>query len=383
MRHLFAYPPYSVTAMNLKSMNFISFPLVRSIADIQHGLRFHLPKYISYLGLRDLDASGHVSRLTQYCFLFCLLSGSNLAQAGNTATSIDQTIRKELDRIYLETARIVSKNSVTFSSDKYFDQDLRYSFDDLLETYSIKGGGLLVKAWGKPLSLKSVLILHEASKAIQAEGESIIIPSFSVDTVIKQSIEYLASLDFKLSANLRIKSISFNQTYSKCWEIRWGPTFQNIEMDDFDAFSVEDICAVFNEKTGFVYAGTSIHTSAPRSISIQITSEEALLKAAALVPRIQQHPNYLKMRRPGFTVKGLISCSLKIARPNYFFTNGKGKKGSHDSLLESRLCWIFRFSSIYSAISTTNKHHDRVLVAPDFVVYIDTETGECIGADFT
>ena len=135
----------------------------------------------------------------------------------------------------------------------------------------------------------------------------------------------------------------------------------------------------FHETLGFGSFGAPTPLPEPESLEIKISREEAIVKAAKVLPLIQKTPYYLQARVPGFVFKTVTEASLLIAAPNWLLDPKRVIWIMTKLPTEMRLCWVVRFATVNSKPEPTT---NAVLVPPDFWVSIDAATGEFVGASF-
>ena len=115
-------------------------------------------------------------------------------------------------------------------------------------------------------------------------------------------------------------------------------------------------------------------------MKVCVSREEAVLKASKAVPLAMKTPYYLRARLPGFKAKEVKSAELLISVPNWLLDPERANWLPSGPPKETRLCWVIRFTTA-DAIPVRPRNFKPI--PPDVLIYIDSETGEIVGANFT
>ena len=115
-------------------------------------------------------------------------------------------------------------------------------------------------------------------------------------------------------------------------------------------------------------------------MKVCVSREEAILKASRAVPLVMKTPQYLQSRLPGFKAKAVKSAELLVSVPNWLLDPARADWLPERPPKETRLCWVIRFTT---ADAIPVRPRDFKPIPPDILIYIDSGTGDIVGANFT
>jgi hypothetical protein len=198
--------------------------------------------------------------------------------------------------------------------------------------------------------------------------------------VEKRAKEYLSHFGLSVPSNYKLTNIRYAMHRFEMWEVEWQPVFEGFSFYDLAQSYIPSMSVSFDEKDGLVGFGAATPPPWPQSKEIKIDRDEAILKASQIAPLVEKTRFYRRCRVPGFVVDGIEEIGLKVVFPNWLLDPEKASWGAESRLpTESRICWVVKFNSRPGSPELAKKR----LIPPDFVIYIDASTGECVGADFS
>ncbi|MDR1190983.1 MAG: hypothetical protein LBK60_04865 [Verrucomicrobiales bacterium] len=242
-------------------------------------------------------------------------------------------------------------------------------------------GEMVVTVWAtKPLKLRGATngIL---SDFLDAQKNYLkIIPKLTPAQALEQGKKYLSIFGILITSDITLDSIIFNGE-PLCWRISWKRIAQmQYDWDDFDPTLYEGVSVVFHEEYGLVSLGNKLYTPSPQKLLVKIPQEQAIQKASQCAPLVFRTPFYRQARMDdGFVISGIKSCELKVSIPNWLLDPKRAWWPRTHAPTETRLCWVVRFSTVDGKADK----RPMKLIPPDIVIYIDSETGECVGAGCT
>jgi hypothetical protein len=161
--------------------------------------------------------------------------------------------------------------------------------------------------------------------------------------------------------------------------VLWDSDINGYKFDDFfDNPPAANV--MFHERFGFVVLAMSNPWPHPKSMKVCASREEAILKAAKAVPLVMKTQQYLRARLPGFKAKEVKNAELLISVPNWLLDPARADWLPEHPPKETRLCWVIRFTT---ADAIPLRPSNFKPIPPDILIYIDSETGEIVGANFT
>jgi hypothetical protein len=201
-------------------------------------------------------------------------------------------------------------------------------------------------------------------------------PSLSIDEAAVRAKHYLSVIGIKLPEELKLMSVLYDKGF---WNVFWASDINGYAYDDF--FDRPPAASVlFHEKFGFVVFSRKKTWPLPKSLKVVVSREEAIIKASKAVPLVMKTPHYLQARLPGFKAKEVKSAELLISVPNWLLDPERAIWLPQSPPKETRLCWVIRFTTV-DAIPVRPRNFKPI--PPDILIYIDADTGDIVGANFT
>ena len=148
--------------------------------------------------------------------------------------------------------------------------------------------------------------------------------------------------------------------------------------DDFVKSYVQSIVILFSEDHGFCSYGCNLSVPPPKRTIVKIVKEEAITRASKVAPLVMKTQFYQSARASGFVINGVRNAELKIAAPNWLLDPARAVWIREKPPEETRLCWIVTFSTV----DTVNREGMN-LSQVDILVYLDADTVEIVGANFS
>jgi hypothetical protein len=201
-------------------------------------------------------------------------------------------------------------------------------------------------------------------------------PSLSIEEAVDRAKHYLGVIGVTLPDGMKLKKVSFTLS---SWSVLWNFEFNGYAFDDFFDRPLRT-SVLFHERFGFVVFSMSTPWPQPKSMKICVSREEAILKASKAVPLVMKTQHYLRTRLPGFKAKEVKSAELLISVPNWLLDPERADWLPQGPPKETRLCWVIRFTTA-DAIPVRPRNFKPI--PPDILIYIDSETGDIVGANFT
>lgn len=246
-----------------------------------------------------------------------------------------------------------------------------YSHEIALSLTFTTNRSTLVAAWCHPLEDK----IKESCRQR--------CPELTLNEAVERARHYIEDLETSIPTNFLLSEVTFNKLFPSCWHVTWAPVISGFEYERDFAFRVQEAVVVFHETLGFVGFSYICYLPEPTITAVNVEREAAILKASRLAPLVFKTPFYQSCRMPGFKISGVKNAALKIVGPNWLLDPGRAKWGDGIPPVETRLCWVVRFTTVDEDSREWENRGKRQLIAPEIVVYIDSGTGECVGANFS
>lgn len=201
-------------------------------------------------------------------------------------------------------------------------------------------------------------------------------PVLSIEEAVSKAKHYMGVIGVNLPSEMKLKKVTFS---SSSWNVFWSSEVNRYEFDNF--FDTPPCASVFfHESFGFIVFSVTLPWPQPKAMKVCVSREEAILKASKAVPLVLKTPHYLQARLPGFKAKEVKSAELLISIPNWLLDPERANWLPQSSPRETRLCWVIRFTT---ADAIPMRPRNFKPTPPDILIYIDSETGEIVGANFT
>lgn len=207
--------------------------------------------------------------------------------------------------------------------------------------------------------------------------------SMDQNAAVERAKECCKAFEVAIPPHFKLTEAKFN--INNRWHVRWQRFCGEYVWDERE--SSESVFVSFHEKDGLESISAKSCQPEPKSLDVKVSKEQATTKASKCVSLVQQSPIYRRYRMPGFVVKSLKSCELRIAVPNWFFDPKRAEVPRKEPAKETRLCWIVRFETVDSKAEQRGLKDKNgkplMLNAPTISIYIDAATGDVVGALFT
>jgi hypothetical protein len=301
------------------------------------------------------------------------------ASAANRYDEKEQQFIKKASDLYGRLAPVLAPTNVPFV-DMYND------------TFQLRDGGILKTSnhmgdtchvlgqFSFQFEEKSGRLLRVRNVALENYAMTNAIketcPTLSIEEAVSRAKHYMGIIGVNLPNEMKLKKVTFG---SSSWNVFWNSEVNSYAFDNF--FDTPPCAGVFfHESFGFIVFSVTLPWPLPKSLKVCVSREEAILKAAKAVPLVMKTPQYLQSRLPGFKAKEVKGAELLISVPNWLLDPARADWLPEHPPKETRLCWVIRFTTA-DAIPVRPRNFKPI--PPDILIYIDSETGEIVGANFT
>lgn len=214
-------------------------------------------------------------------------------------------------------------------------------------------------------------------------------PQLTVSKAIDQAYRYLDVLEQEIPGNYAIADVFFGTDgdfpETPFWRVVWKPCVEGVFFDESDEMPKNNIQMVFHEKKGLARYSRKVDIfPSPETMEIEVQPAQAARKAALIFPQVLQTGVFRGWRgeREHKGKSRLVETRLVIFEPNWMLDPHRSivwTPESREPPKETRLCWRIEFEvgGEYDP-DTTGSHLPTNIIW----IFIDAQTGECVGANF-
>ena len=195
---------------------------------------------------------------------------------------------------------------------------------------------------------------------------------------VARAQDYLVLFGMEIPTNYRLVQVAFGKRVSSRWNVEWESYHEGIPFKDF-IVSTPTIAACFHETKGFVSLERTSEAPPSRPGEIQVTRDEAIIKAMSVAQFVEKSPHYLRHREPGFVPCAIREVKLAVAVPNWLLDPKRAIWLRDKPPEETRICWLVQILTR----AGTEDLAKRRLLPPQVTIMIDAKTGETAGANFS
>jgi hypothetical protein len=247
-------------------------------------------------------------------------------------------------------------------------------------------GSLALKFYTDSLKL-SFINYYSVLNRLGVRGRPRTVPTLLPFEAMKRARGYLEEWEIPASEGMTVTEISFDLNYGGCWRVTWTRVAEGYLWDGFNRAALENVVVVFHETLGLVLLVDDRFSPPPTRTSVGISREQAIQLASPCVSLVQKTADYRAARRDGFVANAVKSCELRVAIPNWILDPKKANWMPSEPPKETRLCWIVCFTTVDQKLGKRGlgeiDGQPIELECPDILIYLDAETGEVVGANFS
>ncbi len=211
-------------------------------------------------------------------------------------------------------------------------------------------------------------------------------PTLSIPDVLKRAYDYLNLLEQEIPPDHAVE-VWFGSDgrvpRDHLWWVLWQPTVDGVYYDDsYGKYERRGwIYLVFHEQLGlYRYDRVNVYPP-PRSMEIKLSPAEAADIAAPLAREVLKTPYYRMWRGDAkqIVIPRLSETKLVISEPNWMLNRWRSTymRGDLGAPKETRLCWRVKFE-----VDMKRSEIPTHVVEQYVWIFIDAETGKCVGANF-